>query len=172
MSFFGTGNIASISSFDPNWVRCFVSTFAPFLMASLIILKLLIPILLTMCAIRQIQSITMVLTNLFSLFCLFNLSPLHLNRRLSITQVPLDKYFIIILLCCDIMCLHFLFLVKNTGSWLEIGTSISHFVIMESTTVVLCLLQLIASFLTSYQLQSFLWIGKARDLSENMVKIE
>lgn len=60
VSFFGTGNIASISSFDPNWVRCFVSTFAPFLMASLIILKLLTPILLVMCAVRQIQSITKV----------------------------------------------------------------------------------------------------------------
>lgn len=60
VSFFGTGNIASVSSFDTNWVRCFISTFAPFLMSSLIILKLLIPVLLVMCAVRQIHSVTKV----------------------------------------------------------------------------------------------------------------
>lgn len=70
------------------------------------------------------------------------------------------------------MCLNFLFLVKNTGSWLEIGTSISHFVIMESTVVVLCLLQVIAKFLTTYQLQSLFGFGKTRDLSADTVKIE
>lgn len=68
VSFFGTGNIASVSSFDPNWVRCFVSTFSPFLMASLIILKLLIPVLLVMCAVRQIHSITNVQTRFPSHF--------------------------------------------------------------------------------------------------------
>lgn len=70
------------------------------------------------------------------------------------------------------MCLNFLFLVKNTGSWLEIGTSISHFVIMETTVVVLCLVQLFAAILTTYQLQSLLPSGKTRDLSANTVKIE
>lgn len=71
------------------------------------------------------------------------------------------------------MCLNFLFLVKNTGSWLEIGTSISHFVIMEATVVVLCLLQVIAKFLTTFQLQSLLPNGKTRDLStQYAAKIE
>lgn len=175
VSFFGTGNIASISSFDPNWVRCFVSTFAPFLMASLIILKLLTPILLAMCAVRQIQSITKVLwIEIIKVFFCWEIS-IHFDGIFVVSllcQIPLDEFFIIILLCCDIMCLNFLFLVKNTGSWLEIGTSISHFVIMESTIVVLCFLQLIAGFLTSYQLQTFLSIGRSRDLSENTVKIE
>lgn len=144
-SLFGTGNIASISSFDPNWVRCFVSTFAPFLMATLIIIKLIIPVLLVMCAIKLI---------------------------ISITKVPLDKFFIILLICCDIMCLNFLFLVKNKGSWLEIGTSISHFVIMEATVLVLCLLQIIASFLTTWQLDAIFSNGKTRDLSFNDAKVE
>lgn len=43
---------------------------------------------------------------------------------------------------------------------------------MESTVVVLCLLQAIAKFLTTYQLQSLFGIGKARDLSADTVKIE
>lgn len=87
-------------------------------------------------------------------------------------QIPLDKFFMILLLCCDIMCLNFLFLVKNTGSWLEIGTSISHFVIMECTVVVLCLLQIIAKILTTYQFQSLFNYGRTRDLSTETVKIE
>lgn len=70
------------------------------------------------------------------------------------------------------MCLNFLFLVKNTGSWLEIGTSISHFIIMDVTVVVLCLIQIVAKFLTTYQLQSLLHYGRARDLSADTLKIE
>lgn len=50
LSFFGTGNLASISSFDPNAVRCFVGTFSPFVMAALIVVKLFVPVLLMMCA--------------------------------------------------------------------------------------------------------------------------
>lgn len=50
LSFFGTGNLASISSFDPNAVRCFVGTFSPFVMAGLIVVKLFVPVLLVMCA--------------------------------------------------------------------------------------------------------------------------
>lgn len=144
-SLFGTGNIASVSSFDPNWVRCFVSTFAPFLMATLIIVKLIIPVLLVMCAVKLI---------------------------ISINKTPLDKFFIILLICCDIMCLNFLFLVRNKGSWLEIGTSISHFVIMEATVLVLCILQFIAHLLTTWQLDSLFGFSKTRDLSFNDAKVE
>lgn len=50
LSFFGTGNLATISSFDPNAVRCYVGTFAPFVMAGLIVVKLFVPVLLVMCA--------------------------------------------------------------------------------------------------------------------------
>lgn len=54
VSFFGTGNLASISSFDPNCVRCFVAIFSPFLMAALIILKIVIPLILVVCAFTAI----------------------------------------------------------------------------------------------------------------------
>lgn len=122
ISFFGTGNMATVSSFDPNWVRCLVKTFSPFLMTGLIIFKLSIPINLLSCCYRAI----------------------HIALR-SDTK----KMFILMLIICDIMCLNFLFLVKNKGSWLDIGTSLSHFVIMEVTVIVLIIFYVIAQLLTS-----------------------
>lgn len=125
ISFFGTGNMATISSFDPNWVRCLVVVFSPFLMMALILFKLSIPINLLSCCYRAI-----------------NLS-LRVNTK---------KVFIIMLMVCDVMCLNFLFLVKNKGSWLDIGASLSHFIIMESTVLILILFYGLAHVLTSFQI--------------------
>ncbi len=59
----------------------------------------------------------------------------------------MEQIFLAILVICNIMGINFLFLVTNKGSWLQIGTSISHFVIIETTTVILCVLQILAKFL-------------------------
>ncbi|XP_012273342.1 GPI ethanolamine phosphate transferase 1 isoform X2 [Orussus abietinus] len=53
LCFFGTGNMASISSFDPLWTRHFVTIFSPFTMGFLILLKFSIPLILVSCAIRR-----------------------------------------------------------------------------------------------------------------------
>lgn len=45
------------------------------------------------------------------------------------------------------MGLHFLFLIKNTGSWLEIGMSISHYVIVQSLALFLSLMYGLAGLL-------------------------
>jgi phosphatidylinositol glycan class N len=127
IAFFGTGNMATISSFDPNWVRCLVVVFSPFLMASLILFKLAIPIKLLSCCYRAI----------------------HLSLR-----VDAKKIFIMMLIICDIMCLNFLFLVKNKGSWLDIGTSLSHFIIMEVTVLILILFYGLAQIITSFQVSA------------------
>uniref|UniRef100_A0A1A9W9X4 GPI ethanolamine phosphate transferase 1 n=1 Tax=Glossina brevipalpis TaxID=37001 RepID=A0A1A9W9X4_9MUSC len=109
-SFFGTGNMASVSSFDPNIMRCFLTTFSPFVIMFLVILKLSIPVFLIVCIIFTLLSFS----------------------------IEYEKHiFICLLLICDIMALHFLYMVRNHGSWLEIGTSISHFVIMQVTTLIL-----------------------------------
>ncbi|XP_062545025.1 GPI ethanolamine phosphate transferase 1 isoform X2 [Armigeres subalbatus] len=125
ISFFGTGNMATVSSFDPNWVRLLVTTFSPFLMTCLIVFKLLIPILVSVCILRSLQ--------------------ISLNVRAQ-------TLFLLIFVICDLMCLHFFYLIKNKGSWLEIGSSISHFVIMECTTIVLILLYGGATFMTEFSL--------------------
>lgn len=121
-SLFGSGNIASVSSFDPNIARCFLSHFAPFIIMSLVLLKLMVPIVLN-----------------------FSILYTHCEYMRQYER----QIFICLLILCDIMGMNFLFLVRNTGSWLEIGSSISHFVIMEVTTLVLLILAFAAKVLLS-----------------------
>ncbi|KAM9632095.1 GPI ethanolamine phosphate transferase 1 isoform 1-T1 [Trichechus inunguis] len=96
IAFFGTGNIASINSFDLASVYCFLTVFNPFMMGALMMWKILIPFVLVMCAFEAVQ----------------------LTTRLSSKSL-----FLIVLVISDIMALHFFFLVKDYGSWLDIGTS-------------------------------------------------
>uniref|UniRef100_A0A182N5A5 GPI ethanolamine phosphate transferase 1 n=1 Tax=Anopheles dirus TaxID=7168 RepID=A0A182N5A5_9DIPT len=126
-SFFGTGNLATVSSFDPNWVRCFVSTFSPFTMMALIVLKLLIPVVLLICV---------------------------LKAMVIVTSVQKTKMFNLTLIVCDWMCLNFFFLVRNEGSWMEIGSSISHFVILECTTIVVMMMYELARIVTEVSFRS------------------
>ncbi|XP_055637400.1 GPI ethanolamine phosphate transferase 1 [Toxorhynchites rutilus septentrionalis] len=143
-SFFGTGNMATVSSFDPNWVRLLVTSFSPFLITGLIILKLLIPVFILICAMKALQ-ITM--------------------------KVESRVLFLIIFVICDIMCLQFFFLIKNKGSWLDIGTSISHFVIMECTTIVFIALFHCANFLLKFSIIPRSKSGEAVKYIHNQSKI-
>nr|XP_038031549.1 GPI ethanolamine phosphate transferase 1 isoform X4 [Anas platyrhynchos] len=94
-AFFGTGNIASVNSFDPASVYCFLTVFSPFMMGGLLVLKVVIPFVLVSCAFEAVQ---------------------------VTTQLSSKSLFLIVLVISDIMALHFFFLVKDYGSWLEIGT--------------------------------------------------
>nr|XP_054317265.1 GPI ethanolamine phosphate transferase 1 isoform X4 [Pongo pygmaeus] len=125
-AFFGTGNIASINSFDLASVYCFLTVFSPFVMGALMMWKILIPFVLVMCAFEAVQ-----LT----------------------TQLSSKSLFLIVLVISDIMALHFFFLVKDYGSWLDIGTSISHYVIVMSMTIFLVFLNGLAQLLTTKKLR-------------------
>lgn len=131
-AFFGTGNIASINSFDLASVYCFLTVFSPFMMGALMMWKILIPFVLVMCAFEAVQ-IT--------------------------TQLSSKGLFLIVLVISDIMALHFFFLVKDSGSWLDIGTSISHYVIVMSMTIFLVFLNGLAQLLTTKKLQLY---GKSK----------
>ncbi|GLH13732.1 Putative glycosylphosphatidylinositol anchor synthesis protein, partial [Gryllus bimaculatus] len=120
-----TRNIASLNSFDPTWVRCFVTVFSPFLMTTLILWKTVIPFFLVTCVFRA-QNVML--------------------------QVPADQLFLLMLIQCDLVGVHFLHLVTNQGSWLDIGTSISHFVIVQATTLFLLLLYGMARLCTGAQI--------------------
>ncbi|XP_048364462.1 GPI ethanolamine phosphate transferase 1 [Sphaerodactylus townsendi] len=73
------------------------------------------------------------------------------------TQLPSKRLFLIVLVISDIMALHFFFLVKDYGSWLDIGTSISHYVLVMSFTIFSMLLSGVAHLLTTKRLE--LWEG-------------
>ncbi|KAL3858880.1 hypothetical protein ACJMK2_009129 [Sinanodonta woodiana] len=126
-SFFGTGNIASINSFDPASVYCFLTVFDPFVMGALMMWKNVIPFVFVTCAFRAIH---------------------------VITRVPIRELFLLVLIMTDIMALHFFFLVQDYGSWLDIGTSISHYVIVMSMIIFLMLLFGLSYILTNVQILS------------------
>ncbi|XP_073100812.1 uncharacterized protein [Elaeis guineensis] len=113
VAFFGTGNFASIASFEISSVYRFITIFSPFLMAALLIFKLFIPFMLVICVFSAITKL------------------IRVSR--------LGCYFLVILFS-DVMTIHFFFLVRNTGSWMEIGNSISHFGIMSAQVVFILIL--------------------------------
>ncbi|XP_006892816.1 PREDICTED: GPI ethanolamine phosphate transferase 1-like [Elephantulus edwardii] len=128
VAFFGTEDIASINRFDPYSVTCFLKNVHSFVMGPLIIWKVLIPFILVMCVFEAI--------------------------RLT-TQLPLRSVFLIVLVISDIMALHFLFLIKDFGSWLDIGTSITNYAIATFMTLLLGLFGGLVQLLTTKQLK--LW---------------
>ena len=125
-SFFATGNIASLNSFDPSAIRCFVSVFSPFLMGGLLLVKILIPFLVASLFFIQI---------IWFRGCDF---PLVMN---------------VLQLFCDFLGLLFFDLVQSTGSWLDIGTSLSHFVIVEGTTILIVILLHIAAMISKLNIK-------------------
>ncbi|XP_061660858.1 GPI ethanolamine phosphate transferase 1 isoform X1 [Syngnathoides biaculeatus] len=129
-AFFGTGNIASINSFDPASVYCFLTVFNPFIMGALMMWKVIIPFIIVMCTFETIQ---------------------------VTTQLSTRSLFLIVLVISDVMAMHFFFLVQDYGTWLDIGTSISHYVIVMSMTIFLMLLSVVTHVLTSQRL--ILWRG-------------
>ena len=119
--FFGTGNVASINTFNPNMIYSFITVFSPFVMGALLVLKMAIPFVF-------VSTVFIVILSL-------------LNRHLKPT-------LFLMLVMSDLMGLNFFFLVQDSGSWLEIGVSISHYVIMMTMAVVMVLLMGVARLLT------------------------
>jgi hypothetical protein len=112
-AFFGTGNIASVSSFELRSVYRFMTTFEPFLMTTLLLAKLALPFVLVSAT--------------FGMVC-----ELH--------RVPRTAVLCIVLLLADVMSVQFFFAVRSEGSWKEIGNSISIFGISNFVMVMIQLL--------------------------------
>ncbi|CAE6417000.1 unnamed protein product [Rhizoctonia solani] len=102
VAFFGAANVASVSSFYLEPVYRLIPVFNPFFMASLLIFKIVAPY--------------VILSTTFS----------TLNRRVALPPFALFK---VALGLTDVMSLTFFYLVRDTGSWLEIGQSISFYII-------------------------------------------
>ncbi|KIW91770.1 uncharacterized protein Z519_07740 [Cladophialophora bantiana CBS 173.52] len=101
-AFFSTGNIASISSFSLDAVYRLIPIFDPFSQGALLMFKLMVP------------------------FAIISAALGILNRRLGLQSSAL---FMTVMSISDVMTLNFFWMVKDEGSWLDIGTTISHFVI-------------------------------------------
>ncbi|GAA5831484.1 hypothetical protein JCM11251_004040 [Rhodosporidiobolus azoricus] len=104
IGFFGCGNVASISSFYLEPVYRLMTVFAPFPMGSLLLFKLLIPFI----ALAAVSSV--------------------INRHLRLPPLSL---FLVSSIFSDILVIWFFFQVTDKGSWLEIGSSITNFVILS-----------------------------------------
>ncbi len=102
LAFFGTGNIASISSFDVSSTYRFVTIYNPYFMGLIILLKVIVPFLLVCCVFVSLM-------------------------RMS--RVPILSSALIVEFFYEIMTINFFFLVRTEGSWLDIGMSISHFAV-------------------------------------------
>lgn len=121
-AFFSTGNIASVSSFSLDSVYRLIPIFDPFSQGVLLIVKLMIP------------------------FALISANLGILNKRLGVAPSAL---FMVVMALSDFLTLHFFWVVRDEGSWLEIGSTISHF----------CIASLLCVFVASLEGVSELFIA-------------
>ncbi|OLY78381.1 GPI ethanolamine phosphate transferase 1 [Smittium mucronatum] len=126
LAFFGTGNIASLASFQLESVYRLTTTFEPFLMSLLLIYKIFMPFFIVSSA-----------------FAVINM----------MLELPPFSLFLLALSTTDVMTLNFFFMVRDEGSWLDIGTSISHYCISS-----LFVLFSIALFVISHALVGKIFI--------------
>ena len=107
-AFFGTGNVASIASFDLSSVYRFTTRFNPFLMGGLLMLKVLIPM------------ISVAATFL---------------AVLKSQRMPAFEAYLMFLILSDMMAVRFFFQITTVGSWLDIGSSVSRYALMGTQVV-------------------------------------
>ncbi|KAK9454267.1 Phosphatidylinositolglycan class N-domain-containing protein [Dipodascopsis uninucleata] len=122
IAFFGTGNIASISSFSLDSVYRLLPVFDPFLMTALLIYKILVP------------------------FAVISADLGLLTQRL---RVKPSSLFTMVLSISDILTLNFFYLVLDEGSWLDIGMSISHYCIASLLCVFVIALEYFSEVLVA-----------------------
>ncbi|KAL1641323.1 Glycosyl phosphatidyl inositol anchor synthesis [Diplodia intermedia] len=113
-AFFSTGNIASISSFSLDAVYRLIPVFDPFSQGALLMFKIFVP------------------------FAALSANLGILNRRLGVAPSAL---FMVVMAVGDVMTVSFFWMVRDEGSWLDIGTSISHFCIASGLCVFVAALE-------------------------------
>lgn len=145
-AFFSTGNVASISSFSLESVSRLLPIFDPFSQGALLILKLMIP------------------------FALVSANLGILNKRIGVAPSAL---FMVVMALSDILTLYFFWVVKDEGSWLEIGSTISHFAIASLLSVFVAALEGVsAGFINNVEVDVLGLTGSKAVVNGNAVASE
>lgn len=121
-AFFSVGNIASVASFSLDSVYRLIPVFDPFSQGLLLLFKLIIP------------------------FAVISANLGILNRRLGVAPSSL---FMLVMAISDVLTMNFFWLVRDEGSWLDIGTSISHFFIANLLCVFVAGLEFVSEVFVS-----------------------
>lgn len=121
-AFFGTGNVASIASFDLSSVYRITTRFNPFVMGALVMLKVLIPMITVAAAFLVV---------------------------LKSQRAPAFESYLIFLILCDVVAVRFFFQITTVGSWLDIGSSVSRFALMGTQVVTILPFLALASLFTA-----------------------
>ncbi|KAK6397094.1 hypothetical protein LTR65_007593 [Meristemomyces frigidus] len=140
-AFFSTGNIASISSFSLDAVYRLIPVFDPFSQGALLLLKLLAP------------------------FALVSANLGILTKRLKLRGGSL---FAVVMGIGDYLTLRFFWEVRDEGSWLDIGESISMFVIASMLCVFVAALEALSEvFVKGVEFRDDGRQGKANGVASN-----
>lgn len=158
--FFSTGNIASISSFSLDSVYRLIPIFSPFAMTVLLLYKILVPFVMISAALAALNGRRD--QNLASSSSTTGVTPKVITAR---RQLPSKlrhlvtagsddgkAIFMLATAVSDVLTLNFFWMVKDEGSWLEIGSTISNF----------CIGGLLGVFITGLELGAGVFSGGSK----------
>ncbi|CAG8955326.1 hypothetical protein HYFRA_00011309 [Hymenoscyphus fraxineus] len=142
-AFFCTGNVASLSSFSLDSVNRLVPVFDPFSQGALLVWKLMVP------------------------FALISANLGILNKRLGVAPSAL---FMVVMAISDFLTLHFFWVVRDEGSWLEIGSTISHFCIASLFCIFVASLEGVSElFISGVEVDDEKQMEKERELGSVVI---